>query len=113
VLNELAQEIHQNSVDKGFYEKDRNPYEIWMLINTEIVEAVEAYRDGFGLNEFAYDRRAEGAFEDKPVGIPSEMADIFIRGLDACAYWGIDIEKAIKEKMAYNAKRAYKHGRQH
>lgn len=47
----------------------------------------------------------------KPEGVPSEFADIIIRVLDACAAYGIDIDAAIAEKMAYNATRPYKHGR--
>lgn len=46
----------------------------------------------------------------KPEGVPSEFADIIIRVLDACAAYGIDIDAAIAEKMAYNATRPYKHG---
>lgn len=48
--------------------------------------------------------------ELKPAGIPSEFADVIIRVLDACAAYGIDIDKAIAEKMAYNKTRPYKHG---
>lgn len=40
--------------------------------------------------------------EVKPIGVPSEMADILIRVLDACASYGIDIERAVREKIAYN-----------
>jgi len=47
----------------------------------------------------------------KPEGVPSEFADIIIRVLDACAAYGIDIDAAITEKMAYNETRPYKHGR--
>jgi NTP pyrophosphatase (non-canonical NTP hydrolase) len=47
----------------------------------------------------------------KPEGVPSEMADIIIRVLDACAAWGIDIDTAIREKIEYNATRDHLHGR--
>lgn len=50
-------------------------------------------------------------FEPKPVGVPSELADIIIRTLDTAAAWGIDIDAAIERKMAYNLTRAHKHGR--
>lgn len=46
----------------------------------------------------------------KPEGIPSELADAVIRIFDMCGYYGIDLEKAIDEKMAYNKTRSYKHG---
>ncbi len=46
----------------------------------------------------------------KPEGIPSELADVVIRVFDMCGYYGIDLEAAIKEKMAYNKTRPFKHG---
>jgi hypothetical protein len=52
----------------------------------------------------------EFGYDVKPVGIPSEMADIIIRVLDACAAYGIDIEEAMRIKMAYNETRPYRHG---
>lgn len=49
-------------------------------------------------------------FDMKPEGVPTEMADIIIRVLDAACAYGIDIDKAIAEKVAYNRTRPYKHG---
>ncbi|WP_239711767.1 hypothetical protein [Paenibacillus sp. 19GGS1-52] len=46
----------------------------------------------------------------KPCGIPSELADIVIRVMDACGRYGIDLEQAVTEKMAYNARRPQWHG---
>jgi hypothetical protein len=48
--------------------------------------------------------------ELKPVGLPSELADIIIRTLDLAAFLGIDMDKAIVEKLTYNATRPHKHG---
>lgn len=53
---------------------------------------------------------AELGYDAKPVGIPSEMADIIIRVLDICGFYGIDIEQAVRVKMAYNDTRPYRHG---
>ncbi len=47
---------------------------------------------------------------NKPEGIPSELADVVIRVADMCGYYGIDLEKAIEEKMEYNETRSHKHG---
>jgi hypothetical protein len=47
---------------------------------------------------------------DKPEGIPSELADIVIRVMDICGYYGIDLEAAITEKMEYNRNRPIRHG---
>ena len=47
----------------------------------------------------------------KPCGIPSELADIIIRVLHFSGKHGIDIEKAVAEKMLYNDTRPFKHGK--
>ena len=47
----------------------------------------------------------------RPIGLPSELADIIIRTLDAAAAWGIDIEAAVREKIVYNAQREHMHGK--
>jgi hypothetical protein len=47
----------------------------------------------------------------KPIGVPSEMADVIIRVLDFCGKHDIDIERAVNEKMAYNKTRPFKHGK--
>lgn len=47
----------------------------------------------------------------KPVGVPSELADIIIRVLDIAAARGVDIDRAVREKMEYNVTRPYKHGK--
>ena len=77
-----------------------------MLIVSEVSEAAEEYRNGRAYTETWYSE----AKPDKPEGIPSEMADVVIRVLDACEYYGIDLEQAIKEKMAYNRTRPHRHG---
>ena len=46
----------------------------------------------------------------KPVGVPSEMADIILRAADICAAWEIDIEKAVRIKREYNATRGHMNG---
>jgi hypothetical protein len=49
-------------------------------------------------------------FEVKPIGLPSELADIIIRVLDLAAILGIDMDAAVIEKMEYNANREHRHG---
>lgn len=46
----------------------------------------------------------------KPEGVGSEFADVLIRLLDDCRRFGIDIEKEMKRKIAYNRTREYRHG---
>lgn len=115
-INQLVQEAHQNAVSKGWWDEERSFGEVIALIHSEASEALEDYRNGSLPTEEWYQHKAYGArstqltHEDKPCGIPSELADIVIRVFDACGRYGIDLEKAINEKMAYNATRPQRHG---
>lgn len=102
------------------------------LITTEIGELYEAHRDGRLPAEHWFEyteadgskvvlstltRREErdGVIKvvlGKPIGIASELADVVIRACDFADEHGIDLEMAIQNKIAYNATRPHKHGRQ-
>ncbi len=103
-INELIKEAHETSLQKGWHDEPKSFGEIIALCHSELSEALEAYRDGLPINQTFY---GEGG---KPEGIPSELADTVIRIFDACGKYGIDLEKAIREKMDYNKTRGYKHG---
>jgi hypothetical protein len=49
-------------------------------------------------------------YDVKPIGLPSELADIIIRVLDLAASLDIDMDKAVIEKMQHNATRPARHG---
>ena len=55
----------------------------------------------------------ETYYEDnnKPCGIPSELADVIIRICDFCGAYNIDLDKIIEEKMEYNKNREFKHNK--
>jgi len=103
-LNDLAQEIHDTALDHGWWVEDewREFGTMLALIHSEVSEALEADREH---GKVAWHKPGE-----KPEGVPSELADVIIRVLDLTAAYGIDIESAVLEKMAYNDTRAHKHG---
>lgn len=74
-----------------------------MLVVTEIAEAVECVRDG---QIYAF----RDAATDKPEGLPFELADAIIRIADLAGAYGIDLDAAVREKMAYNRTRPFRHG---
>lgn len=78
-----------------------------MLVTTEVAEAAEDVRVGHmaDLREVG-----DGTGPSKPVGFPSELADIVIRVFDLASSLGIDLESVITEKLAYNARRGVRHG---
>ena len=101
-LNELAQSIHDNAVAHGFWEGDRNFGETIALMHAELSEALEEHRAG---NALIYE------VDGKPEGTAVEIVDCIIRGFDWLAHENVDIEQVIKDKMAYNATRPYKHNK--
>ena len=102
-LNELTKEIHDNAASHGWWDEPRNLLEIAALCHSELSEAVEEYRAG---------RPMVWANEDgKPEGIATEMADCLIRILDWFGHEGLDTDEIVRQKMAYNRGRPYKHGK--
>lgn len=128
ILNVLSQQIHENAKEKGWWEGEREFGTLLALIHSEVSEALEEYRDGntehvyyqlsqdngtvrMSIEEYErLQERVKGRIQAKPEGIGIELADVIIRVLDTCAAYGIDIDDAVKRKMAYNKVRPYRHG---
>ena len=120
-LQVLQKDIHQTAIDHGWYEgsssdpladPNRIPA-LLMLIVSEASEALEAFREAkkdTDIREIQYESSGSGTGSQKPVGFPSEIADIVIRCLDLSEHYGIDLASIILEKHQYNITRSYKHG---
>lgn len=109
-IDELIKEAHAMAKGKGWWDEPRSPLEIHALIHSEVSEATECVRAG----EPPIHHRVckdSGMKLGKPEGEVVELADVIIRIADWCGYNGWDLESAIKEKLAYNATRPYKHGK--
>jgi len=115
-LNELRDECHAIARAKGWHgeqcgavvfppnDREGRFPELLALVHSEVSEALEAYREGKPIAEFRVTMAGTQA------GIPSELADILIRVLDICGLYGVDIGRAVQEKMAFNKTRPFRHG---
>lgn len=103
-ISEWTKEVHENAKAHGWWENPRREGELLMLVTSEVAEAFEEIRNGHAMTETYYSE------DGKMEGVPSELADIVIRIMDLCGYYGVDLEAAIAEKHAYNVTRPFKHG---
>ena len=102
-INDLIHISFTTAVKKGWHDEKRSIPELLCLIHSEISEALEEHRAGHHPNDIYYK-------DNKPEGIPIELADAVIRIADICGLYDIDLEKAINTKIEYNKNRSYRHG---
>lgn len=113
-ISDWVKDCFENSVNHGFHvdffhnKHVRNLFivEKLCLIHSEVSECLEDVRDG---NMEETTQIAFGRF--KPIGFPSELADIVIRCFDLAGMLQIDLEGAIQRKHEYNKTRPFKHGK--
>lgn len=119
ILNKIAQEVHQNAINKGFYDPPVELGTQLMLITSELSEALEADRHGRRALTDLFDEKLEGdKFMDEyetliKGSFDEEAIDAIIRLFDTCASRAVDIDKHIRLKMKYNSLRPYKHGKKY
>lgn len=92
ITKKLQKEIHKLAIEKGWYDGGkRGKKELLLLLHTEVAEAVEDYRRKRmktsesiqGFREFRQDGSpVTNSAVMKPVGFPTEIADIVIRAYD-------------------------------
>jgi hypothetical protein len=101
-LNYLRDDAKETAIAHGFTEASVG--EDIALMHSELSEALEDYRAGKPVDVVSYTDKG------KPIGLPTEMADVIIRILHFCGKHNIDIKKVVLEKIAYNKTRSFKHG---
>lgn len=80
------------------------------LIHSELSEALEEVRDaGDDFDRLRGIRYRES--DGKPEGFAVELADAIVRIGDLADALGVDLTRALEEKMAFNETRPHKHGR--
>src|SRR5579875_111735 len=94
-------------------------YEQKVFLPTTIVDNIQSFLSSIGLSAppqvrfttvLTTSRVAPDGTLNKPVGMPSELADVIVRVLHFCGKHGVPIGHAVREKMLYNASRPFKHG---
>ena len=114
-INGMANDIHANAVEHGFYEDV--DYLIDYLAVNDQPGAIKKVKMNFVLAQIAKIASEAGeAVSAIQHGnwqeLPEELADIVIRTLDLAAYLDYSIGDEIIAKMEKNKNRPYKHGKE-
>lgn len=129
-ISELIERAYSTAKAKGWHSKPATFGDRIALIHSEASEALEAFRsldnDSYDAirspiyrsvvtgnltrSRFEYVSNDASPVRNKPEGVVSELADIIIRVADLCGLYGIDLQSALDEKLAYNETRSYRHG---
>lgn len=122
MLNELRDEIYSDAAAHGLWDgdylrktfvnsdvlRDSGILQIYKIVNTER----ELGRVHATLRVFVENQELlESVLEEEEDHFREELADVIITALSAAGYLGIDIDKAVREKMEINRGREWRHGK--
>jgi hypothetical protein len=105
-LNQIRDVVHALAKEKGFYDPAPSVAAHCANLTSEVSELWEAFCKG-KLREPC--DKAEHMSEPLTCE-EEEIADIIIRALDYAAHRGIDVDRAVSVKHAFNQTRSYRHG---
>ena len=119
-LNELRDEIYSDAVKHGLWDETH----IWKLIATNedfrksgIADIItyansdETRKNAIATLFVSMEIRELIFATEDPDHFTEELADVIITALSAAGYLGIDIDKAVREKMGINRGREWRHGK--
>ena len=111
-IKSLVIEAHENAFKHGFWEDVKDLAILNSRFNTKNVSFdVNALSTRLMLIVGEVAEAQEGLRHDDRDNFREELADICIRVFDLCGGLSIDLENEIKNKMAINKERPYKHNK--
>jgi len=95
-LHLLQSSAYTTALEHGWWENPPDVTEALALLHCEVAEAFMAWNAG---------EIEPRSVDGKPEGFASELADVIIYALSIGGATGVDVARAVIEKMAWNAER--------
>jgi len=118
-LDELVETADRISRDNGWHDPmlPTTPAEQVALLHSEASEFLEEVRARRPFGETYYEdvttphpETGEPVPDRKPCGPAAEIADCIIKACEIAGRYDIDVVTAVREKLAFNSRRGYRHG---